>query len=76
VASWPGADSIVDGDSPKVEIARVTCPEDCPNGTGVVFAGHRQEMKKLTNFFFEHPETPSEFGRMAIEAEINTSKLA
>jgi hypothetical protein len=31
-------------------------------------------MEKLTNFFFEHPETPSEFGRMAIEAEINGSK--
>jgi hypothetical protein len=67
----------VDGDNPRVEIARITCPGDCPNGTQVVFAGHQQEMRKITNTIFEHPETaiaPAEFGRMAIEAEINSSK--
>jgi hypothetical protein len=67
----------VDGDNPRVEIARMTCPGDCPNGTYVVFAGHQQEMRKITNFVFEHPEapiTPAEFGQMAIEAEINASK--
>jgi hypothetical protein len=67
----------VDGGNPKVEIARITCPGDCPNGTQVVFAGHQQEMRKITNSIFEHPETPitpAEFGQMAIEAEIDASK--
>jgi hypothetical protein len=67
----------VGGDNPKVEINRITCPGDCPNGMQVDFAGHQQEMRKITNFLFEHPEapiTPAEWGRMAIEAEINASK--
>jgi len=67
----------VDGDNPRIEISRVTCPGDCPNGTYVVFAGHQQEMKKVTDSVFEHPESPiapAEFGHMAIESEINASK--
>jgi hypothetical protein len=67
----------LDGDNPAIEINRITCLGDCPDGTQVVVAGHQQEMKKITNFLFEHPHTsitPSEFGRMAIEAEINASK--
>jgi hypothetical protein len=38
--------------------------------------GHQQEMRKITNTIFEHPETaitPAEFGQMAMEGEINAS---